>query len=149
MILHFTDHDPSGLNMTNDLVNRIGDYLVNAVQTREDGEHVSQQFSQQFAGERRAITILRCALLYEQVQQSHLASNPTKTADPRAAEYVARFGNECWELDALPPDELQTIIRNSINAHIDIDRWNERRNEIETETNQIRERLAHLRITFE
>jgi hypothetical protein len=32
---------------------------------------------------------------------------------------VAEHGNTCWELDALPPDELQRIVREAISEHLD------------------------------
>ena len=31
---------------------------------------------------------------------------PTKKADLRTGEYIARYGDQCWELEALEPTEL-------------------------------------------
>jgi hypothetical protein len=100
VILHFADHDPSGLDMTRDLQERFNDY---------------------YSGD---VKVERVALTYSQVQKYHLSPNPTKTADPRATEYISRFGNQCWELDALDPNELQKLVLESIKRHIDAEKWN-------------------------
>jgi hypothetical protein len=60
-----------------------------------------------------------------QVLSYNLLPNPTKKADPRAKEYVARYGDQCWELDALEPTELQRIVREAVEAEIDPQVWRE------------------------
>ncbi len=108
-ILHFTDHDPSGLNMAKDLQERLESYGAT-----------------DFMVDRRALTI-------DQVREFDLAPNPTKSTDSRSPAYVAEYGNECWELDALPPDELTRIIRESIESVVDTDAWhNSQTDEAET-----------------
>lgn len=44
-------------------------------------------------------------------RQFGLEPMPTKISDSRWREYSLQYGNQCWELDALPPNELQNIIR--------------------------------------
>lgn len=107
-ILHFSDHDPSGLNMTDDIQSRLERY----------GSHAR---------------VKRMALTYTQVRQFGLEPMPTKMSDSRWREYSLQYGNQCWELDALPPDELQNIIRDSIKGYIDASRWNKTFKEIERE----------------
>jgi hypothetical protein len=65
----------------------------------------------------------RIALTYEQVQAYRLLPNPTKKADPRARNYIARYGDECWELDALEPRTLQDIVREAVEAEVDKSTW--------------------------
>jgi len=105
IILHFADHDPSGLDMTRDLETRFKEYLPN-----------------EFKG---TLQVERVALNYDQVRYYNLPPNPTKSADPRSINYIRHFGNECWELDAIEPGELQSIVNNAIVRHIDDDIWNE------------------------
>jgi hypothetical protein len=100
-ILHFADHDPSGINMTEDLKRRLELYGAEGV------------------------SVERVALTHDQVQSLGLAPNPTKRADSRTPAYLAEFGDRCWELDALPPNELQTVVRQAIEKHIDRDLWAE------------------------
>lgn len=77
IILHFGDHDPSGLDMSRDLQRRFNRYSDGSV-----------------------VTVKRIALTYEQVQLYKLIPNPTKLADPQSAEYMARFGRSAgsWTL---------------------------------------------------
>ena len=37
--------------------------------------------------------------------------------------FLSKFGDRGAELDALPPDELQRRVRESIAEHIDLDAW--------------------------
>lgn len=106
IILHFADHDPSGLDMTRDLEERFERYI----KLRE----LNLDFN-----------VERIALNYDQVIRYGLNPNPAKTADPRASNYIAEFGNECWELDAIDPNELQKLVSESITQHIDVEIWND------------------------
>lgn len=119
--LHFADHDPSGLDMTRDLANRISRY--------SDLD----------------ITVERIALNYDQVQHYELPPNPTKTADPRAASYVAEYGNECWELDAIDPEELQRMVSEAIESHIDSDAWSQTLEQIRQEREELRTTFSSIR----
>jgi len=112
-VLHFTDHDPSGLNMKDDLARRLNEY-----------------------GEGN-VRIIRPALTFEQVQAMGLAPNPTKKADSRTPAYAAQYGDQCWELDAMLPDELQRIIKEAISTHIDAERWQRTLDRIERERKAI------------
>lgn len=119
-ILHFADHDPSGLDMTRDLQSRVNDY--------SDLE----------------ISVERIALTYEQVQRYNLTPNPTKTADPRATEYIAEFGNECWELDAIDPNELQGLVATTITSHIDAQTWNQTLEQQRQERQELEEQFSEI-----
>jgi hypothetical protein len=99
-VLYLGDHDPSGLD-----IERF---------TKEAMEHFGVEFD-----------LRRVALTYEQVQAYGLLPNPTKKADPRAKEYVSRYGDECWELDALEPRTLQAVVRGAVEAEMDIAIWTE------------------------
>lgn len=123
-VLHFADHDPSGLDMTRDLENRISEY--------SDLD----------------ITVERIALNHDQVQHYELPPNPTKRADPRAQSYIAEYGNECWELDAIEPTELQRIVSEAIGSHIDSDVWNETLEQIQQEREELRTTFSSIRELF-
>jgi hypothetical protein len=125
IILHFADHDPSGLDMTRDLQERFSDY---------------------YSGD---VKVERVALTYNQVQTYHLSPNPTKTADPRAKEYVSQFGNQCWELDAIEPNELQRLVSESIEKHIDVEKWNKTLEEAKQERQELEKIFSEIRKKFE
>lgn len=100
VILHLGDHDPSGIDMTRDIRDRLGLFLGG------DGFDPG------------AVTIRRIALNIDQVQQYNPPPNPAKLTDSRVGGYLARFGNESWELDALDPDTLRQLIESHIQSEL-------------------------------
>jgi len=99
-ILHLGDHDPSGIDMTRDIEERL----------RLFGCETS---------------IERLALNWNQVQEYKPPPNPTKLKDSRARDYMAKYGNESWELDALEPKVLRNLITDRVLAARDKSLYNE------------------------
>jgi len=99
-ILHFGDHDPSGIDMSRDIKERL------------------EMFETKLSFERLALNI-------EQIEEFNPPPNPAKLSDSRASVYVREFGSESWELDALEPDVLAVLVRKNIEILIDFDKWNE------------------------
>lgn len=108
IILHLGDHDPSGIDMTRDLTERISLFL-----------------------EIEDANVNRLALNKPQIERLKPPPNPAKQTDARYAAYKRRFGVNCWELDALPPDALQKIVKDAIVRRIDWDKWERRQQEID------------------
>jgi hypothetical protein len=104
VIFHFGDHDPSGLDMTRDITDRL--YMF-------AGHHVG-------TGSRR-LAIERIALTMDQVNQYGPPPNPAKTTDSRFEDYQRQYGDESWELDALEPQVLTDLVRSSITDVMDSD----------------------------
>ncbi len=98
IILHFGDHDPSGIDMTRDIKDRM-DLFIGGVEVR------------------------RLALNMAQVLQYNPPPNPTKITDSRANGYIAQFGYQSWELDALDPRALAVLIEDEIVALRDSGLW--------------------------
>lgn len=90
IVFHLGDHDPSGIDMT-----------------RDNRERLSM-----FAGV--PVTVQRLALNMPQVEELRPPPNPAKITDSRAADYIARFGDESWELDALDPKYIERLIEKAI-----------------------------------
>jgi len=99
-IIHLGDHDPSGVDMTRDIQDRLDMFGSTAV-------------------------IHRIALVYDQIEQYNPPPNPAKTTDARYQSYAERFGEESWELDALEPRVIVDLIRQAVQARIDDDAWQE------------------------
>ena len=150
VILHFSDHDPSGLNMTVDINNRLfkRDYLVRGLAEVFSSEEL-EKIKELFKGKEWLVKVERCALTYEQVRRYNLPPNPTKKADPRSKWYVQQYGDQCWELDAVEPSELQRIIENSILKWINREKWNETVKKIEGEKQKLKEKFEKAKISFE
>lgn len=105
IIFHFGDHDPSGKDMSRDICDRL----------------------ELFTG--KLLEFERLALNMDQVQEYDPPPNPAKITDSRANAYIAEFGAESWELDALEPSVLEALVRSSIEKIADADKLEEAKEE--------------------
>jgi hypothetical protein len=100
IVLYVGDFDPSGMYMSEeDIPQRLAGY---------GGEHV---------------VLKRIALL-----RKHVASLPSfpasdKKKDPRYGWFVRRFGDRCWELDAMDPNDLRALVEKAIKHEIEPIAW--------------------------
>jgi hypothetical protein len=100
IILYVGDWDPSGLCMSEiDLPKRFEKY---------DGTHIE---------------LKRVAL-----RKEHLAGLPSfpaseKMKDTRYGWFVRNYGDRCWELDALDPNDLRRMVEDAILDHIEPIAW--------------------------
>lgn len=104
-VFHFGDHDPSGLDMTRDITDRLITFI---------SRHAGPVYSDKFRVE-------RVALAMEQIQQYGPPPNPAKITDSRFEGYQREYGDESWELDALEPQVLADLVRSSVEGVIDTD----------------------------
>lgn len=100
-VLYLGDHDPSGLDMDRDLLDRL------------------TMFAQ------RQIRLHRLALTMDQIDQYQPPPNPAKVTDSRASEYIALYGDNSWELDALEPRVLQSLVEEAVIDLRDDGLWDE------------------------
>lgn len=100
LILHLGDHDPSGIDMTRDIEERLSMFSYADVEVR------------------------RIALNMDQVEQYDPPPNPAKFTDSRVHSYVSQFGYSSWELDALDPATLTALVTEHIEREIDLDEFN-------------------------
>lgn len=133
VILHLGDHDPSGIDMTRDIRERLSTFLtqdwLNAHPDHFDGDTVKVSDIWHDMGVTAGATpfvVDRIALNFDQIEEYGPPPNPAKMTDSRANDYVARFGDESWELDALDPATLDALIESTLNEYIDDDAWEER-----------------------
>ena len=108
IILHFGDHDPSGIDMTRDNSDRL----------------------KMFAGYRGAPEVRRLALTMDQVEQYDPPPNFAKQTDSRFDDYEALYGTDSWELDALEPAVINDLIRSEVDLICDPDLWAEKEDEL-------------------
>jgi len=135
-IIHLGDHDPSGLDMTRDIEDRLAMF-------------------------RAVVTVDRIALNMDQVLALNPPPSPAKITDSRAADYIDRFHDpdvdepgeaRCWELDAIEPAALDALVDEAIRGHVDLALRQARLDREEREKAQLRaltqnwdEVLAYLR----
>ena len=101
VVLHFGDHDPSGIDCTRDLRERLEMFTRNAIN----------------------IDFRRMALTMEQVEELQPPPFPAKVQDARYRSYVDEYGEDSWELDALTPEYLKELIENTVHPLINWDQW--------------------------
>ncbi len=106
-VIYLGDHDPSGIDMTRDVDDRLSLFMG-------------------------GVEVNRVALNMDQVERLQPPENPAKITDSRAASYISRFGRSSWELDAIEPSELASIVRNAVEALIDRNLWDDRAAKEET-----------------
>lgn len=129
VILHLGDHDPSGLDMTRDLRERFVNY----------------SYEYDFR-----VQVKRVALTFDQVQERNLIPNPTKIQDPRAQGYIERYGNECWELDAIEPDELVEMVEQAVSDQVtDWEAWDELKDQDQRERDEIKAALEDMKERYQ
>ena len=155
VVVHLGDHDPSGIDMTRDITDRLmmfitqdwlnqkmpessgapfvyeilkhlTDYLDNGPHGINSGDHAG----------RDPLTVNRIALNMHQVEEYDPPPNPAKLTDSRAPDYVSLYGDDSWELDALSPEVLDNLISDAIQEVIDQDLFDsvERREDNHRET---------------
>ena len=94
IVLHLGDHDPSGIDMTRDIQDRLNMFRCSA-------------------------DVKRIALNMDQVQEHSPPPNPAKTTDSRYYSYIAEYGDKSWELDALDPRTITRLIKTTVNEYTD------------------------------
>lgn len=125
-ILHLGDHDPSGIDMTRDIQDRLTtfitqDWLNDRMPTVTDvvtTRDIIQSMREGCLGD--PFTVKRIALTMEQIEEHDPPPNPAKITDSRAASYMDLYGDESWELDALSPEILDDLIEQHIVEHTDL-----------------------------
>lgn len=113
VILHLGDHDPSGIDMTRDIQDRLRRFRAGTI-------------------------VKRLALNMDQVDEYQPPPNPAKMSDSRAEGYVAEYGDESWELDALDPALLNRVILDAVEPYLDMPAWDEATADWETELESLR-----------
>ncbi len=111
-IIHLGDHDPSGIDMTRDIQERMDMFGAD-------------------------VYVKRVALTMEQIEIFNPPPNPTKLSDARAEGYIAEYGHECWELDALEPKVITSLIRDEVTALMDSNLLNEIEHKEQTDKDNI------------
>jgi hypothetical protein len=95
ILFYLGDHDPSGEDMVRDISDRL---LMFGVE----------------------VDVRKIALTMDQIQHYNPPPNPTKLTDSRAPAYIAIHGNSSWEVDALPPEVLSSLITSELRGVINI-----------------------------
>jgi len=122
-ILYFGDLDPTGVDIW---------------------RNVREELEDQWGAE---VNLDVIALTKDQAEERELPWDYAKLTDSRTKAFLAEYGvDHTWELDALPPDVLETMVREAIEGEItDRDAWDQEGEREEEES----EKLAEITAEFE
>lgn len=95
VIIHLGDHDPSGIDMSRDIQERL---------------HILTRGCD--------VEFHRIALNMNQIKQYNPPPNPAKMTDSRFKAYRRKHGESSWELDALEPKLLVELIQGKAKGYI-------------------------------
>jgi len=95
VVLHLGDHDPSGLDMTRDIRDRLTLFGCDNLKVK------------------------RIALTMAQVEELKPPPNFAKMSDSRYADYAEEYGDQSWELDALKPEYIANLIKKHVDELTD------------------------------
>jgi len=115
-ILYLGDHDPSGIDMTRDIYERLSLFSYNHIEVK------------------------RLALNMDQIKVLQPPENPAKETDSRYSSYIEKYGLASWELDAIEPRALARIVIDAVESLLDPDLWDQALNQ----ENEIKKELAEL-----
>ena len=113
VILYLGDHDPSGLDMVRDIQDRLNEFGAD-------------------------VEIKLIGLTMAQIKKYNPPTNPAKITDPRARWYIGEYGNKSWEVDALNPKILNTLVKNNVEKFIDMDLFNKMINQEEKDKKKLK-----------
>jgi len=102
IVLYFGDWDPSGVNMIHAAMQTLTDelelYTVKYYRAGINPEH------------------------FEMIQANPV---PIKPSDTRSGRFIKQYGETAYELDALHPEQLQKLVRTSIEAFTEMSEYDE------------------------
>lgn len=93
-IIYLGDHDPSGIDMPRYIAERMKLFGAD-------------------------VEIHRIALTMEQIQLFSPPPSFVKANDSRKTGYIEKYGDTCWELDALKPGFVEALVDSAIRPYID------------------------------
>jgi hypothetical protein len=99
LILHFADHDPAGIEMTDTIKQKMAIYKCD-------------------------VEVRRLALNMDQIRRYSPPPSFIKEKDKLMPKYVARFDTaDAWELDALDPAVLTTLVEEEVRSILNKRAW--------------------------
>ena len=99
VVIHLGDHDPSGIDMTRDIMDRFDLFKPDE------------------------IDLLRIALNMDQIEEHQPPPNPAKITDSRYNTYRKKYGSDSWELDALNPNIIRDLISDKVKEYRDEEKY--------------------------
>lgn len=125
VLLHCGDHDPSGVSIFENIEQDLTQFILDLIRQRpalietlSDHAQAAGMSSSTHDALTWTLPIFeRIAITEEQAIAGNYPSAPPKRTDSRTANWEG----ETWQAEAIPPNELSDIFRDSVQEHIDMD----------------------------
>lgn len=92
-----------------------------------DGESIAESLARSMRDDFGVVGIhpKKVALTYEQTQTLDLPpALEAKTSSRQYQQFAEKYGNDVWEVEALPPEKLQALLRDAVAEVLDLDLYN-------------------------
>ena len=106
------------------------------------GENIPEIIKQDFNALGCSVTLQKIALTREQITSHRLIPQPCKKSDTMSSKWITVEGDNVWEIDALEPNILVSIIDSAILSHFDKTIYQERNEGIKESHKIIQEKIA-------
>jgi len=136
VVLHVGDHDPSGVSIYESLIEDARAFLIQkrtwAGSLKDDPD--GNLYYDEMDASGPTIRPVRVALTAAQVEEYGIETAPPKRSDSRSASWEG----ETAQAEALPPDLLERLVKEAIEAELDMDRLREEIGKEDEDREQIR-----------
>lgn len=105
------------------------------------GENIPEVIERDFDSLGFDVEINKVALTREQIDQLHLIPQPCKKSDVMADNWMAKEGDNVWELDAIEPKMLISIVKSAIDEYFDKTVFEERSRVLRGRQTQIKQMI--------
>ena len=151
VVLYLGDHDPSGIDMVRDIRDRMLTFFhgeaVDNGELPDDDDWYKDAFKENYFDE--VFKINRIGLTMNQIKRFNPPPNPVKLKDTRSEWYVKRYGETCWEVDALNPQTLHEVVEDGIYEVMDDEQFKRIAQEEEEDKEELRRMMEKMRGTKE
>ncbi len=107
VIFYCGDHDPSGRSAEEEGLSRVLTHYRKIIGNTQASD----------------VELRRLAIHQEDIKKFNLPPLRVKDSDSRTPGFIRKYGHDCVELDALPPNELRKRIRVAVTALLDLAAW--------------------------
>lgn len=154
-ILYMGDHDPSGLDISRDISERMENFVTKdwvkvygrdwpRPVKRGDVKASMHSGIEGIDSTENPFEFRRIALNIDQIRRFNPPPNPAKTTDARFARYVENTGlDQSWELDALEPSVMNDLVYREHQSLIDLDIWDKVQKKQKEEREEIQSMAKH------
>lgn len=118
-------YTPMDLDIPEKIVNRLYSDNRESSAFDEAVDYFHAEINKYYIKEKGLFQVKHIGLTKDQIKKFNLPPNPAKITDPRANDYIKKHGKISWEVDALPPAELVSIVEANIRATIDMEQFEE------------------------